>query len=216
MRGSISTAAAVQRHAHRISMPLFQAGFDKLGMLLVASVFAWPASAQISTALPPQTIGTLGADQQLLTELQQVRALLAAGKASTALARADAQLALNPRDAQLRFVRGVILTELKRTDEARAVFQRLSEDFPELPEPYNNLAVLYAGEGRLENARAALERALAAAPNYATAYENLGDVYLQMAADAYQRAAKLDPASRAAGAKLTLSRELITKSRNIR
>ena len=65
-----------------------------------------------------------------------------------ALARADAQLAKNPKDAQLRFVRGVILTELKRPAEARAVFQRLTEEFPELPEPYNNLAVLYAGEGK--------------------------------------------------------------------
>jgi Flp pilus assembly protein TadD len=216
MPGSISTAAASQRRAHRISMPHRQAWFGKLSVLLVAAFAFCTANAQISTALPPQTIGTLGADQELLSELQQVRALLAAGKAREALARADAQLARNPRDAQLRFVRGVILTELKRTDEARDAFQRLSEDFPEQPEPYNNLAVIYAGEGRLENARAALERALAAAPNYATAYENLGDVYLQMAADAYQRAAKLDPASRAAGAKLTLSRELLTKSRNIR
>jgi len=90
------------------------------------------------------------------------------------------------------------------------------EDFPELPEPYNNLAVLYASEGQLDSARAALEMALAAAPNYATALENLGDVYLQMAADAYQRAAKLDPSNRQAGAKLALSRELINKSRNVR
>jgi Flp pilus assembly protein TadD len=128
----------------------------------------------------------------------------------------DAVLAKNPRDAQMRFLRGVILTELKQPAEAREVFRRLTEDFPELPEPYNNLAVLYASEGQLDSARAALEMALAAAPNYSTALENLGDVYLQMAADAYQRAAKLDPSNRQAGAKLALSRELITKSRNVR
>jgi colicin import membrane protein len=184
--------------------------------LVLSASAALPAVAQTSSALPPQTIGRLPADSEIPTELQQVQQLLAAGKRQDALARVDAALAKNPRDAQMRFVRGVILTELKQPAEAREVFRRLTEDFPELPEPYNNLAVLYASEGQLDSARAALEMALAAAPNYATALENLGDVYLQMAADAYQRAAKLDPSNRQAGAKLALSRELITKSRTVR
>jgi Flp pilus assembly protein TadD len=184
--------------------------------LVLSAAAASPALAQVSSALPPQTIGRLPTDSEIPTELQQIQQLLAAGKRQDALARADAVLAKNPRDSQMRFVRGVILTELKRPAEAREVFRRLTEDFPELPEPYNNLAVLYASEGQLDSARAALEMALAAAPNYATALENLGDVYLQMATDAYQRAAKLDPSNRQAGAKLALSRELINKSRNVR
>lgn len=186
--------------------------------IYLLALAAWPAAAtaQVSTALPPQTIGTLESDRELLTELQQVQRLMAAGQPSLALARAETELARNPRDAQMRFVRGVILTELKKPAEARDAFERLTEDYPELPEPYNNLAVLYASEGRLDSARAALEKALAAAPNYGTAYENLGDVYLQMAADAYQRASKLDPANRQATAKLTLSRELISRARNVR
>jgi len=184
---------------------------------LFAFALAIPAAlAQVSTALPPQTVGTLPTDKEPPTELQQVQRQLAAGHASRALELADASLKKNPRDAQMRFVRGVILTELKRPGEAREVFEGLTEDFPELPEPYNNLAVLYAGEGKLENARAALETALAASPNYGTAYENLGDIYLQMAADAYQRAAKIDPANRQARQKLVLSRELITKARDVR
>jgi Flp pilus assembly protein TadD len=187
-----------------------------IGAGVALALGAAPGAAQVSTAVPPQTIGTLQADRELLTELQQVQALLAAGQPAQALARADAQLAKNPRDAQLRFVRGVILTEMQRADEARAVFQQLTEDFPELPEPYNNLAVLYAAEGRLDNAKAALEMALAAAPNFATAYENLGDLYLQMAADAYQRAARLEPANRQATAKLALSREVLTQVRKVR
>jgi Flp pilus assembly protein TadD len=110
----------------------------------------------------------------------------------------------------------VILTDLKKPDEARAAFEKLTQDFPELPEPYNNLAVLYAAEGQLDNARRALETALLAAPGYATAYENLGDVYLQLAADSYQKASKLEPANRQASAKLTLAREMIVKTRNVR
>jgi Flp pilus assembly protein TadD len=184
---------------------------------LFAFTFAIPAAvAEVSTALPPQTVGTLPTDREPPTELQQVQRQLAAGHASRALELADASLKKNPRDAQMRFVRGVILTELNRPGEAREVFEGLTQDFPELPEPYNNLAVLYAGEGKLDNARAALETALAAAPNYGTAYENLGDIYLQMAADAYQRATKIDPANREARQKLVLSRELITKARGVR
>jgi len=183
---------------------------------LIAAALAAPVWSQVSSSLPPQTVGTLSTDREPLTELQQVQQLINAGRLPQALTRAEEQLARNPRDAQMRFVRGVILTEMKQREQAREVFQKLTEDFPELPEPYNNLAVLYASEGRLDNARAALEQALAAAPNYATAYENLGDIYLQMASDAYQRAAKLDPANRQATAKLNLSRELITKARSVR
>lgn len=147
------------------------------------------------------------------TPLQHVQRLMSAGELKSALAHADAHLAKNPRDAQMRFVRGVILTEMKQTAAARDVFERLTEDFPELPEPYNNLAVLYAAEGQLDRARTLLEGALAARPDYATAHENLGDIYLQMSADAYQRASKLQPANRTVAGKLTLTRELLAKMR---
>jgi Flp pilus assembly protein TadD len=183
---------------------------------VIVAALAAPTWSQVSSSLPPQAVGTLPGDKEPPTELQQVQQLINSGRLPQALARTEEQLARNPRDAQMRFVRGVILTELKEREQAREVFRQLTEDFPELPEPYNNLAVIYASEGRLDNARAALEQALAAAPNYATAYENLGDIYLQMASDAYQRAAKLDPANRQATAKLNLSRELITKARSVR
>lgn len=167
-------------------------------------------------ALPAQSVGNVDAEKNAPTPVQEVQRLIAAGQLKQALGRADAELAKNPRNAQLRFLRGVIQTEMKDTAAARETFERLTQDFPELPEPYNNLAVLYAAEGRLDNARRALESALIAAPNYGTAYENLGDLYLQMAADAYQRAAKLEPGNRQASAKLVLAREIITKARTAR
>jgi Flp pilus assembly protein TadD len=178
-----------------------------LGALLLAS-----AMAVCAQGTPPQSVPAPVGERVELTELQQVQKLIAAGQLQPALARANAHLAKQPRDAQMRFVRGVILTELKDTTAAREVFQQLTEEFPELPEPYNNLAVLYAADGQLDRARTLLETALATRPNYGTAHENLGDIYLQMAADAYQRAAKLQPASRSAGSKLTLTRELIAKT----
>ena len=162
---------------------------------------------------PAQSVPAPASERVELTELQEVQKLMAVGQLKAALARADEQLVKNPRNAQMRFVRGVILTEMKDTDAAREAFERLNQDFPELPEPYNNLAVLAAAQGELDRARALLEAALSARPDYATALENLGDIHLQMSADAYQRAARLQPANRALGNKLSLTRELIARTR---
>ncbi|HSB22323.1 MAG TPA: tetratricopeptide repeat protein, partial [Burkholderiaceae bacterium] len=95
--------------------------------------------------------------------------------------RVDKAIAEKPRDAALRFQRAVMLTELQRTDEAIEALNSLIEDFPDLPEPYNNLAVLYASQGNYDKAKAALELAINTHPSYATAHENLGDVYAQLA-----------------------------------
>lgn len=181
------------------------------GIALVATLPA-PLPAQVSS--PVQSVPAPTDPRVELTELQQVQGLMAAGQLQQALARAEEHLAKNPRDAQMRFVRGVILSELKDAAGARAVFERLTEEFPELPEPYNNLAVIDASQGQLDRARTLLETALAVRPDYATAHGNLGDIYLQMSVDAYQRAAKLQPGDRAFASKLALARELLTKTRS--
>jgi Flp pilus assembly protein TadD len=141
-------------------------------------------------------------------DLREARAALGAGNPAAALPIVDRHLAARPQDADGRFLRGVILTELARPDEAFAVFRALTQDYPELPEPYNNLAVLYAARGEYERARENLEMAIRTKPDFATAYENLGDVYAQLAARAYEKAAQLDARNRNAAAKLTLARQL--------
>lgn len=147
------------------------------------------------------------------TEAQQINELIRNGRLDAALKRADDFLAKRPRDAQIRFLRGVIFSDMGKTNEAIGVFEALIQDYPELPEPYNNLAVIYAGQGRYEQARTLLTRALQAQPNYVTAYENLGDLYLSMAADAYERGTKLDAANQALKTKLALAREVSAKLR---
>lgn len=122
----------------------------------------------------------------------EIARLERAGQADAALALLEQALALAPKDPQLRFHKGVLLAQARRDAEAIAVFTQLNEEFPELAEPYNNLAVLYAGQGDYDKARAALEAAVRSNPGYATAYENLGDVYLRLAARAYERAQALD------------------------
>lgn len=195
-----------------IVMPITLRSVTLVGLALMAAL---PVTALAQISSPAQSVPPPATERVELTELQQVQKLMAAGQLQQALARADAHLGRNPRDAQMRFVRGVILSELKDGAAARQVFERLTEEFPELPEPYNNLAVIYASEGQLDRARTLLETALTVRPDYATAHENLGDIYLQMSVDAYQRAAKLQPGNRAAGSKLAMTRELLAKTRTV-
>ena len=121
-----------------------------------------------------------------------VSQLLRAGKLAEAQARVERHLAAKPRDAQLRLFKGVIQREAGRQADALATFTRLTEDYPQLPEPYNNLAVIYAAQGQYDKARVALEKALQTNPSYATAHNNLGDIYAQLASQAYSKALSLD------------------------
>ena len=137
-----------------------------------------------------------------------VSKLMRSGKLAEAMARAESYLSTNPRDPQMRFLKGVIQRDSGKQTEAIVTFAKLSEDYPELPEPYNNLAVLYAGQSQFDKARAALEMAIRTNPSYATAHENLGDVYAKLASQAYNKALQLDSANAAVPPKLALIREL--------
>ncbi|WP_294636095.1 tetratricopeptide repeat protein [uncultured Aquabacterium sp.] len=146
-------------------------------------------------------------------DVADVQKLLSAGKNAEALQKADQFLASKPRDPMMRFLRGISLSQAGRTAEAITAFTKLTEDFPELPEPFNNLAVLYAQQGQYDKARTALEMAIRTNPSYATAYENLGDVYAKLASQAYSKALQIDTRS-AVAPKLAMIRDLFPKERN--
>jgi tetratricopeptide (TPR) repeat protein len=150
----------------------------------------------------------------LADDLGDVTKSVRAGQYNEALAKADAFLSKHPHDAQMRFLKGVILTEQGKNPEAIAVFTKLTEDFPELPEPYNNLAVLFAAGGQYDKARLALDNAIRTNPTWATAYENLGDVHAKLASQAYDKALQLDSSNSAAKSKLTLLRTLAINNVN--
>ncbi|MEO5696500.1 MAG: tetratricopeptide repeat protein [Burkholderiaceae bacterium] len=145
-------------------------------------------------------------------ELSDVQRLYHAGQSAAAIARADQFLVSHPKDAPMRFVKAVMLADAKRSTEAIELFTQLTQDHPDLAEPYNNLAALYAAEGDYARAQAALAQALRTNPTYATAHENLGDVYAALAAQSYSRALKLEPDNASAPQKLKLVRELYTRS----
>ncbi|MDB5892073.1 MAG: tetratricopeptide repeat protein [Polaromonas sp.] len=137
-----------------------------------------------------------------------VNRLAKAGQLAEAMTKADHYLAGKPRDPQMRFIKGVIQTEAGKPVDAIATFTKITEDYPELPEPYNNLAVLYAGQSQFDKARAALEMAIRTNPSYATAHENLGDVYAKLASQAYSKALQLDGGNAGVQPKLALIRTL--------
>jgi tetratricopeptide (TPR) repeat protein len=119
-------------------------------------------------------------------------------------------IAQRPREPQARFLLGVVQTESGDDAAAITTFTELTQEYPELPEPHNNLAVLYAKRGNVDGARAELETALKTAPDWAVAHENLGDLLARMAAEHYERASKADRQNKSAAAKLEMARKLLS------
>ncbi len=147
--------------------------------------------------------------------VQEASQLFRQGQHASALEKVNAFLTSNQKDAQGRFLKGLILTELNRYQEAIKIFTELTDDYPELPEPYNNLAVLYATQGQYDRAKQSLEMAIRTHPTYATAHENLGDIYAKMASLAYDKALQLDRSNVSAQTKLAMVKDLFGPPRAI-
>ena len=124
-------------------------------------------------------------------DYSDVAKLVRDGKTADAITKADKYLASNQRDPQMRFLKGTAQAAAGQSEDAIATFTLLTEEYPELPEPYNNLAVIYASQNRLDQARNALEMAVRNNPNYAVAHENLGDIYTRLAQQSYTRSLQL-------------------------
>lgn len=149
-----------------------------------------------------------GVAAALADDLREVTRLHHAGQSTAALERADRYLAANPKDAQMRFLKSVVLADSARPGEAQALLEQLVQDYPELAEPHNNLAALHAAAGDYAKARAELEETLRLNPAYAPAHENLGDVQVMLAGQSYARALQIEPASATLPKKLAMVRQL--------
>ncbi len=135
----------------------------------------------------------IGAEAAVAADgLTEIQALISKGQGAEALSKADALLKREPHNAQVQLLKGVALAGLNRHNDAIEVFVRMTREFPAQPEPYNNLAVLYAQQQDYDKARSALEAALRTHPSYATAHRNLGDVFARLASQAYEKALPLD------------------------
>jgi tetratricopeptide (TPR) repeat protein len=179
-------------------------------MRLPLPTFLLPAMLALALAL------ALAAAPAQADDLANAQRLWLAGQKTQAVEQVEQALVRTPDDLQLRFALGVMRMELGDRTRAMDIFTRLTEDFPDLADPYNNLAVLHAAAGELDEAKIALEQALRLQPEHAQAQENLGDVLLRLALRAYQRAQKasLTPNDALAGKisrTLALTHELRTR-----
>ncbi len=143
--------------------------------------------------------------------LENIKQLIRGGEYEKALPRLNSFLKDNPQHAEARFLKGLALAEEGRAGDAQAVFLALTGDFPDLPEPHNNLAVLYAANGDYALARDSLLLAISHHPSYATAHENLGDIYARLAGVAYGKALEIDADNQTARVKLAMVRELFSE-----
>jgi len=167
-------------------------------------------------------------------EIENTRELIELGRLEEAKHKIYEQLKIKPRDAQWRYLKAVLLAEFAiinqnsdnsdlssvkiETDRAIESFERFTEEFPELSEPYNNLSVLYLMRGQPNEAREALEKAITNNPNYVLAYENLGDLYVYLANITYKKGLSKLPSSSRLDKKLDHLNQMpfLTKSRVIR
>ena len=118
----------------------------------------------------------------------EVNRLIGAGQWPASLKVVQQHLKEHANDPQMRLLLSRIQDGQGQTEAATNTLQALTLSFPELPEPHNNLAVLLARQNRLDEALVALQAAIRARPDYATALENLGDVHIALAMQAYQNA----------------------------
>lgn len=178
-------------------------------LLLLAAALAAPVALAQSDATTDPREFSEAARKVYAQSLKDARGLIAEKKYADAIALLDKLSAERPREPQARFLKGLALADSGKTNEAILMFQAVLGDYPELPEPHNNLAVLYAQKGEYGLARDELEAAISAAPDYTIAYENLGDIYARLAALNYEKAIARDARNKTAPLKLKLVRDVL-------
>jgi tetratricopeptide (TPR) repeat protein len=180
----------------KIDMPstAFVRGFALTALLLCSVLLTRPVLAQENPA-----------------PYAEVQRLIAGNELALAEQRLQAWLQSHPQDPQALLLQGVILSQRGDHEAAQRLYESLTQSYPELPEPYNNLAVLHAAAGRLAEARAALESALRFNPGYATAHRNLGDVYAHLALGHWQRALSLQADNAALAARAAALEQLLQR-----
>lgn len=139
----------------------------------VCAAATWAAAQSTSTAPEPHTV---------------VERMLRNQQWAQAQAQAQSHLAQYPNDPKMRLLLSRVQMAQGDSDAAQQTLLALTLEFPELPEPHNNLAVLLAAQGRTQEALESLHKAVRQRPDDALALENLGDLYLSLALRAYGRA----------------------------
>jgi tetratricopeptide (TPR) repeat protein len=122
------------------------------------------------------------------TSVKQVQQLLEQQNYVDAANAGEQLLLQSPEHARTRFLTAYAYQMSAQTDKAVMLYQDLIKDNPDLPEPRNNLAMIYLAQGDYDRASQLLVEALNTSPSYAIAYDNLSQIYKGIASEAYRRA----------------------------
>ena len=121
----------------------------------------------------------------------EVNDKITSGQYQMAQSMITRHLEKQPSDPQMRLMQSQIQAAQGQLSLAQETLEALTQEFPELPEPYNNLAALYARQNAFEKALNSLALAIRARPDYALALENLGDVHVALARQSYLKSKAL-------------------------
>ncbi len=136
--------------------------------------------------------GSAYAEQAAPSTLAEAQALVEQGRAVDAIAILQQLVDHHPDSFQAWFLLGVTEARERRFHDAIESFNKVIALQPKLAEPHNNLAVIYNELGNFRAAVKELEASLKLKPDYPTAQENIGDLYVKLAADAYRKALARD------------------------
>ena len=148
------------------------------------------------------------------SNIDEIKILLKNGKYSSAESVVHKSIENDSNNPELLFYKGIIETNIGKSNQAIDTFRHLTERFPNLPEPFNNLAVLYAEKGQYTLAKEILEQAIKTNPSYLTAHINLGDIFTKMASEAYNNALEIDNSNNIAITKLSMITQLFNYQPN--
>ncbi len=135
---------------------------------------------------------------QLKDELEKKQYATAA---VTGLSLLDKQ----PENLQLQFFTALALQNNNQHQLAIQHYQQIIKAHPELPEPRNNLAIIYLQQGLHDKAVDLLIASLQTHPAYATVWQNLSTLYKGLASEAYRKALSEEKNTRSVVYKIELT-----------
>lgn len=120
--------------------------------------------------------------------ITQLKNELSQQKFSSAAITGLALLKKQPDNDQILFLTALAFQQNQQPKQALRYYQQLSQHNPDLPEPLNNMALIHLQQGNHDQAVDALIASLKTHPAYATAWQNLSNLYQGLASEAYRKA----------------------------
>jgi len=146
---------------------LRSASFVLLGVLLAGATSGLAQDSPSHSGAQPSASAQESNDQQLFTEVVAAEAAIAGSDWKTAEARLNPWLATHPTDARALFDAGYVADAQNHLDEASGLYRRAVTANPKSFEAHLSLGLLFARQGKPDEARPELQAATKLDPGVA-------------------------------------------------